>query len=314
LGAITLAVRDNLFLTEISTPASFVPNPGATYLYGKSDEERSEHLNVFRSAASTVKFLNIVEQRPYSCVVEIEGAKHDLALRSSSQLQSFWQWSGANDIYIDITGLEHGVWAPLLKSALSTSRKVRIVYVEPLEYRKSPSPTAGEIFDLSARVRGLSPIAGFARTGPRTKDETTIFVPLLGFEGPRFKYVYEQLEPKQENILPIVGVPGFRPEYPFYTYLGNRVPLEETKAWRRIRFATAHCPFSALEVLEAIARNHAQDHIQVAPIGTKPHAVAAVLFCLKRPSQVELVYDHPIRKPKRTAGADHLLVYDVPSI
>jgi hypothetical protein len=54
--------------------------------------------------------------------------------------------------------------------------------------------------------------------------------------------------------------------------------------------------------------------LQIAPIGTKPHALGAVLFCLSRPRSVELVYDHPIRKLGRTTGASRLLVYDVSSL
>jgi hypothetical protein len=56
------------------------------------------------------------------------------------------------------------------------------------------------------------------------------------------------------------------------------------------------------------------DLLKIAPIGTKPHALGAVLFCLSRPDSVELVYDHPIRKANRTIGASRLLVYTISSL
>jgi hypothetical protein len=54
-----------------------------------------------------------------------------------------------------------------------------------------------------------------------------------------------------------------------------------------------------------------RDTMKVAPIGTKPHAMGAVLFALASSKTVELVYDHPIRKATRTAGKARLLLYEV---
>jgi len=49
-------------------------------------------------------------------------------------------------------------------------------------------------------------------------------------------------------------------------------------------------------------------------IGTKPHALGAVMFALTSPSRIELIYDNPIRKEGRTDGLDRLLVYHVGAI
>ena len=108
-----------------------------------------------------------------------------------------------------------------------------------------------------------------------------------------------------------MGVPGFRPEYPFHTFLGNRIPLIQNGAWRNVRFAIANCPFSLFYVLQDIAADFPHDLLKIAPIGTKPHALGAVLFSLSSSKPVELVYDHPIRKSARTMGAARLLVYHV---
>ena len=78
-----------------------------------------------------------------------------------------------------------------------------------------------------------------------------------------------------------------------------------------MRFATANDPFSLYYLLQDIADENRDDLLKIAPIGTKPHALGAVLFAITNPQKVELVYDHPIRKAKRTQGFSRLLVYHV---
>jgi hypothetical protein len=74
-------------------------------------------------------------------------------LRSGVDLRHFWRSLDRSRVYLDITGLEHSVWAPLLKSALSLGLHVFCVYLEPEAYRFSRSPREGDIFDLALRAR-----------------------------------------------------------------------------------------------------------------------------------------------------------------
>jgi hypothetical protein len=124
----------------------------------------------------------------------------------------------------------------------------------------------------------------------------------------------EQVQPPGRKIVPVIGVPGFRPEYPFHTYHGNTLPLRQTVSWKNVRYAIANCPFSLLYVLQDIAAEHPLDLVKIAPIGTKPHALGAVLFALTSPRRVELVYDHPVRKATRTIGRSRILVYHVSAL
>jgi hypothetical protein len=121
----------------------------------------------------------------------------------------------------------------------------------------------------------------------------------------------EAVQPKRENIVPIIGVPGFRPEYPFYSYLGNRLQLSETRAWHNVRYASANCPFSVYHVIGAISADSPSRQIRLGLIGTKPHALGAILYFLDHPSETELLYDHPIRKALRTEGVSRVCVYDL---
>jgi hypothetical protein len=238
------------------------------------------------------------------------GNTSKIPLRSSSHLANFWKSLNRQNAYLDITGLSHHVWAPLLKSALSQGVKLAVVYMEPKEYRFSITPTEGEIFDLSERITGIAPLPGF--TSLRNFDGDNIcFIPLLGFEGTRLAYLLEQVQPPGKKIVPVVGLPGFRLEYPFFTYLGNQSHLATTKAWKNVRFATANNPFSLFHLLADISEHFPNDQLKIAPIGTKPHALGAVLFAITQPVRVELVYDHPLRKKDRTDGTARLLVYHV---
>lgn len=306
-----MGAKDRPLLTDsYSKVDDFIPAPGSAYLYGISIEQRSEHTQVWGPRAMDVEFVKIIEQNTSNFTVTLKDDNRRVSLRSESQLQNLVKSIDQSTLYIDITGLDHHVWAPLLRAALRIGKLVKSVYVEPGGYRFNRNPMEGEIFDLSLSTRGVSPIPGFASLTV-SNDENACFVPLLGFEGTRFAHLIEQVQPTDERIIPVVGVPGFLPQYPFHTYHGNQLPLTQTGAWRNTRFAIANCPFSLFYTLEDIAADFPQSILKIAPIGTKPHGLGAVLYALARPKHVELIYDHPIRKEARTGGWARLLVYNV---
>ncbi len=151
---------------------------------------------------------------------------------------------------------------------------------------------------------GLS--AGFATITPEDIDEIQ-FIALLGFEGGRFTHLLENIEPPTDNIIPIIGVPGFRIEYPFVAYWGNRKPLRDSETWRKIKFAAANSIVDVYVLISKIIQNDPKSRIKVAPIGTKPHAIGAILLAIKHPNQIELVYDNPKRNKKRTDGVGQIV-------
>lgn len=305
-------IRDRpLFTDTYANFDDFLIENESTYVFGTSVEERSSHLNKWEGKIGNVIFASILNQGSNSISVEIEGDVKTLALRSGEQLRNMWNDLKYKTVYLDITGLSHHIWAPLLKASLTTCTQVMVVYVEPGDYRFSAAPKEGEIFDLSERITGISPIPGFVSL--KEPKEEVCFVPLLGFEGTRFAYLIEQVQPPGERILPIIGVPGFRPEYPFFAYHGNQQPLIRSHAWRNVRFAIANCPFSLYYTLEDIATDYPGHFIKIAPIGTKPHALGAVLYQIVNNTMSELVYDHPIRKATRTKGSSRILVYHLSS-
>lgn len=290
--------------------SSFIPKAGAVYVArDQGIEDRAAHSSRLQ-AMPDLTYASVISEERTSVTIRI-GASGVQAfpLRSIERLGRFWaQFTGCN-VYIDITGLRHHVWMPLLRTAMSSNVKTHVVYVEPIDYQASVNPTEGQIDDLSESIEGVEPIPGLASFSRVT--DNMIFVPLLGFEGTRVAHLLEQIQPGVDRVYPIIGAPGFRAEFPFSTYLGNRVALQQSDAWRQVRFADASCPFSLLWTLEKLANEESGCHIKVAPVGTKPHAVGALLFVVGNTRDREIIYDHPIRKAKRTKGTSRLLVFDI---
>lgn len=301
----------------IDCPSFSVTSPGeqfrfpptAAIIYGRSVEERSEYTAELIDADQEQTVLEIVGEDRTAFTWRRLGSEtvEQVQLRSSRELTEFVSLAG-DQLFLDITGLSHHVWAPIVRIAIDVVRDFRCVYVEPEDYRRHEAPTEYELFDLSERIDGIAPIPGFASLD---EGREFIFAPLLGFEGMRLAYALETVQPVDQRIRPIVGVPGFRPEYPFFAYEGNQVALADSGALSSVLYAKANCPFSLYYVLDELAFLHRDLSISIALIGTKPHALGAVLFALKSRSNVELVYDYPVRKTKRTIGSARVLEYDV---
>ena len=303
-------INEPLFTRVISSERHFIPEAGSLYISGISVEQRSYHTQQWESACGSVDFARLVSEGRSHATFRLRSCECRVSLRGIRAIDDFLDAGRYRSYYIDVTGLPHHVWAPLLRVLWHRREAVYCVYVEPIDYRYSRYPTESTIFDLSERIEGVSPLPGFA-SFPVAHQEDAFFVPLLGFEGTRFGHMLEHVQPNRDFIYPIIGVPGFRAEYPFYAYVGNRSQLEETEAWQNIRYAAANCPFALFHLLRELSTISPERRMVIAMIGTKPHAIGAVLFYLSSPDRVELVYDHPVRKADRTIGASRVCVYNI---
>lgn len=232
-----------------------------------------------------------------------------ISMRNQNDLINFLRSLNASAVFIDITGLPHHVWMPLVRMCVEDGSDTSCIYVEPKSYTYNPTPKPGEFFDLSEKSHGFRPIPTFARLTTRRAEETTL-VPLLGFEGIRFRHLIERIEPSERDISPVVGVPGFELDYPFHTFEGNATVLSVTRSWQRVGYVDAACPFSLYSHLERLKRNSPEKYLQVATIGTKPHALGAMMFAMAN-SNVELLHDHPVRRKGRTKGMARCHLYRV---
>jgi hypothetical protein len=290
--------------TQILRSDETIPLSRGVYIYG-SFEERTKHFE--GPIYENVTFVRIEESDDGdSFKINDQTECHQKQVLNFHQLLSIY---AHQHVFLDITGLSHSIWAPMLKCMLEQKISFSIIYVEPFDYTKSFSMESGQIYDLSVKIRGISPIPGYVRF--IDEDETFLFVPMVGFEGARFSYMIENVQPPGSNTFPIIGVPGFRAEYPFYTYQANKIPLKQTGSWKNVIYAAADCPFSAFLELENLSNKNHGLGLKIALIGTKPHALGAIMFCLAYPDRAEILYDHPIRNQKRTAGILKKHIFDI---
>jgi hypothetical protein len=291
---------------------------GSLYVYQRSGEERSANQDRWL-ADQEVTSLELRAVAGSSTLLDI-GERRRAPLRNRAELQALWTATEAQEICVDLTGIRNDVWAPLLRAALDAGLRVKALYVEPAEYRFAAKPRRGELFQLSDRREGLDQIPGFAALDAPGSETASVFVPLLGFEGARALHAFDELEPRSEDVVPIVGAPGFRVEYPMHTYQGNELFLEQGEHHTQITYAIANCPFAVYYRLEEIAGDYPAALLRIAILGTKPHALGAVLYAIAQEGRrredrrrVGLIHDRPVVNPvgKRTTGTAHALLYDV---
>lgn len=300
-----------LFTVEIMKDEFQLP-PESTFVFGVSDGEiRSNPSEKWLSTigAAGQSFFEIRNQGLDE--VKVHGGDDFLLALYDQDTVASWLKDLQTPVYLDITALAHRTWAPIVKAAIENKVDLRVTYLEPSHYKRSEIEVTGLIYDLSERIGGIEPLPGFVRI--RTHQKDGLFVPMLGFEGARLEHIVANIEVEPENIFPIVGVPGFRPEYSFDAYRGNRLSLEAEQTYQRVSFAKANCPFDAFHSLAALHEHSGLSEMRIAPIGTKPHALGAVLFAIARGAAIELIYDHPVRSRSRTEGEARMCVYDITS-
>ncbi|WP_428334120.1 hypothetical protein [Novosphingobium sp.] len=299
-----------LFTTEYENSSAFELPENASYIYAVTSEPRSEFAAHLQAKTPSARFVRITQDGSVG-VFETDLTGHEqLPMRVRSVIERFLGALGTGPIYLDITGLGHQVWAPLVKVCLESRIRLIVVYLEPETYSSTAHAELGTIFDLSERTDGIRPLPLFATLSDE-RPETSCFVPLLGFEGARFLQMLNEVEPAKGKVFPIIGVPGFRPHYPLDALIGNAVGLEQDKAVRNLRFARSNCPFSLYYELQDIASRAPADQIRLGLIGTKPHALGAILFAIANDDRTEIIYDNARRKAGRTSGTAKCLIYAV---
>jgi len=305
-----MSVLTPAFTEVFESPDTFVLPDGSVYIAGQSGEERAHGYERLCRGAEDVIFWSLIDSSRSLAVLEADDGHKELRLRSARDMNLFVEEYRERVIWLDITGLPHAVWAPLVRALRRSPGKGKVVYFEPSGYRFSSEPTPRAIFDLSEKIEGIAPLPGFASLTTSSRV-ARLCVALLGFEGARLAYALESLQPQRQDILPVVGVPGFRLEFPFLSYWGNLSILRDSGAWKNVRMAPANCPFSVYALLSELQASAPTRSMQVLLVGTKPHALGAVLYCVDHPQAVELVYDFPDRRADRTSGIERVCVFNL---
>ncbi|MDH6671244.1 hypothetical protein M2277_001894 [Paenibacillus sp. LBL] len=176
-----------------------------------------------------------------------------------------------------------------------------ILYVQPQEYLKSENQWLIPNFLLSEEHSPVSAIPGFLRLSDEEKHQMLIV--FIGFEGGRFQELCEYLlTDGRLDIVPILPMPSFNAGWHMLGIYSNLDTLKSSEAINSLRRVTAWDPFFALAVLEEQYRQFSENNqIIVAPLGTKPHTLATILFAIKY-EDVKVMYDHPRLYRRRSTG------------
>lgn len=310
LKTITMIKDSYLYSTVYNNLRELNLDFECTYIYAHSIEGRSYVVKDLITRYSTkVNFIEIKDIE--SDMIHDEFSNRDFNLRDNESMYDFFLEYRNNFIYIDTSGLNNRICASLLNNAFLNFetlafKDLKVIYAEPEMYKVVQFSTEGIFNDLSERIKGIEPLPGFANIIPYENEESFL-IALLGFEGGRFKYILENIEPNKLIIYPVVGVPGFRPEYPFVSYWGNRRPFESSDIWPNIKYACANSITDVYILLKRLLKTSPSGRIKIAPIGTKPHSIGAILFAIKNPLNVELIYDNPKREKQRTDGVGKII-------
>jgi len=274
-------------------------------------EDRSRWSTSYVTEQRKYDHVDVVNQDVTSFEFKFRGKSQIVTLRMADQISCFLDTLGGSTILLDVTGLLHSTWAPLMKVAIQKELSLKVIYVEPAAYARTFDPFRGEVYELSEKFHGIKGIPGFINIRDRSRKQF-LFIPALGFEGDRFKRMLRELEPDDDLVYPIIGVPGFRPEFPFYAFSANFRNVEDSVYGPQISYARANEPFSIFDKINKIANGHEEiEDIVLSPIGTKPHAVGMFLFGMLSTRRVEIIYDHPVRKGNRTKGFGKVAVYNI---
>lgn len=288
-------------------PSSQLNTLGIKHLmYGADIEEDRAETIVGELADSETLLCRLQDIDDARC--QVHGLDQTINLYEAADLQRLASSASGGLVGVDLTSLEHRVWAPIVRALVENETDFVALYAEPDDYRRSDD-LPGAVYDLSTS-RGIEPLPGFARLA-RRRDDDGYFAPLLGFEGARLGHIFDQEEVEVSRTSPIIGSPGFRVEYPTYSYLANRDSLSLDRMDQRVEFARASCPFEAYRAVERVHARSGGRHLRVAPIGTKPHALGGILYAIRHEPLVELIYDHPVRSKGRTRGSRGVYVYEV---
>lgn len=283
--------------------------PESLYLYGGDPEDRSEHCaHQLEGTNPQCRFVKIFYNED-DTIFTSDRKDENISLSATDKFESFFELTSESLLYIDVTGLSCRVIAPVLQYALKNEMNVRVVYVEPENYKIDMFRQIGINKDLCETIRGINPLPGMAHIVPHR--DSPLFVVLLGFEGGRFSHIVQNQSPDYNKIIPVIGVPGYQINYPYVSLLGNKYPLQNTRSWQRMHYAEANSIVDVYMLLKKLGYDHRDAEMVVAPLGTKPHAVGSILYSITHPDKVEIIYDNPNRSVHRTEGIGRVLVCDV---
>lgn len=222
------------------------------------------------------------------------------------------QLAGVNSLLIEATSLSYPELLYLLTAATQECVKsISLLYVEPVGYRRTIDNHLCDHrnFNLSENRRFRSIPMFMTNLSEIVTGQAVFF---LGYEGARFGQAMQQeevLQPWRKHI--VFGVPAFESGWEIDAIANN---VDYLSSNDQIQYVAASSVSAAYRLLNELREDDKENNpVLVAPLGTKPHAIAAALFLIEHEAmdQAVLLYDHPDRSDARTEDVKRWHLYDV---
>ncbi|MFM0565642.1 hypothetical protein [Paraburkholderia sediminicola] len=191
--------------------------------------------------------------------------------------------------------------------------RVYFLYTEPGEYSRDPNQDIARAtqFNLTGG-RNFSAAHGVVVDLSLYDHAQIVF--MLGYEDDRMAMLLTQ----QENLAPfekhvIFGVPAFEAGWELNGFANHAGKLAADNF--HLHYAAANSVSATYRALERIHSQigESDNPVVIAPIGTKPHAIAAAIFlcvyCERNESG--MIYDHPERKTGRSRDVRRWHLYSL---
>lgn len=190
-------------------------------------------------------------------------------------------------------------------------REHRIMYVEPGEYAHSGKSSSGALdFSLSAIRQGYEGVPMLSLELDSNSINKVVF--FVGFESERLSSACEEQPITTSKSYLVFGVPPYFAGWEIRSYASNIRCLNEYDLNGYIRYCAADNPQAVIDVLMDIQSDvHDGERLFLAPIGSKPHGIGALIFLASRQFDIGLLFDHPVKKADRTSGVGSVHFYDI---
>lgn len=204
------------------------------------------------------------------------------------------------NVLVDLASLQSPCLMVLLTVLFQDSNckpsKLFAAYTKPLKYLLEENRYSfSSSFGYAAAIPGL-----IARA-----KENEVLLPFLGFEGARLRNIIG--DSQYLEVKPIIGFPSEEPKWQFETLKYCMKEIKEQNAEHNISKCNSDSIFDAYALLEKII-NHTGDYYVIAPLGTKPHVVAATIFAIKNSNKCRLIYDFAEQKMNLTRGIHSIII------
>lgn len=207
-------------------------------------------------------------------------------------------------VLVDITSLHHVVIMYLCKILIKQEKPLGLyaAYVRPEKYAGN-----NEEFKetLTSKLVGVKAVPGFAKR----ERERQMLVSFVGFEGIRLTNIMENMN-EIEKVVPIVAFPIGNPYWFNITMWNSREIIKDISIDVTVQKCFSESIFEAVQLLRDIIPS--SEGIILAPLGTRPHSMAAAIYATENPN-VKIIHDYAIEAENRTRGISDVIIYHLSS-